>query len=379
MVNEASPFLFGRNVSGNAFTSRETESTHLISNFRNGVNTILISPRRWGKTSLVRRAGATVQNETLIFIYIDAFSLRDISDFYALFATEVIKATSATTESWIKNAKKYFANIAPFYSFGSDPFLSFQLSFERETFEKNYLEILDLPERIAVDKNIRIIICIDEFQNTTTFKDASLLHKRLKSAWQNHKSVSYCLSGCNLQLMSALFEKPSRPFYKFGEHIFLKKIAPENWSAYIIRQFDRSGKLINGEMARKIAETVQCHPYYVQQLSHLIWSRTPTYADTNIYKAALNDLITQNGLLYQRETELLSETQLNFLKALASGVDSGFSNKEIIQKYKLGTSANVTKQKKVLVLREIIDVKGKSAHFVDPAFQLWFEREIIKK
>lgn len=82
-------------------------------------------------------------------------------------------------------------------------------------------------------------------------------------------------------------------------------------------------------------------------------------------------------MLYQRETERLSETQLNFMKALASGITDGFSNKEIIQKYKLGTSANVSKMKKALVDKEFIEVTGKSASFLDPAFELWFIRELL--
>lgn len=130
-------------------------------------------------------------------------------------------------------------------------------------------------------------------------------------------------------------------------------------------------------MAQKIASTVKCHSYYVQQLSHLVWQRTGESVDENILASALNDLLDQNNMLYQRETERLSETQFNFMKALASGVTDGFSNKEIIQKYKLGTSANVSKMKKALVDKEFIEVTGKSASFLDPAFELWFIRELL--
>ncbi len=130
-------------------------------------------------------------------------------------------------------------------------------------------------------------------------------------------------------------------------------------------------------MAQKIASTVKCHSYYVQQLSHLVWQRTSESVDENILASALNDLLDQNNMLYQRETERLSETQLNFMKALASDVTEGFSNKEIIQKYKLGTSANVSKMKKALVDKEFIEVTGKSASFLDPAFELWFIRELL--
>jgi hypothetical protein len=108
-----------------------------------------------------------------------------------------------------------------------------------------------------------------------------------------------------------------------------------------------------------------------------VWQRTIESVDENILTSALNDLLDQNNMLYQRETERLSETQFNFMKALASGVSNGFSNKDFIQKYKIGTSANVSKIKKALVDKEFIEVTGKSASFLDPAFKLWFIREIL--
>jgi hypothetical protein len=178
--------------------------------------------------------------------------------------------------------------------------------------------------------------------------------------------------------MSALFEKQSNPFYKFGEIIHLGKISGSDWIYYICRQFHDTGKTISDQLAEKIVSVVKCHSYYVQQLSHLIWQRTELNADEVIFNTALDDLLSQNSILYQRETELLSETQINFLKALASGTRSGFNSQEIINKYKLGSSANVSKLKKTMVDKELIDVVGQTAEFLDPVYELWFIRDILK-
>jgi hypothetical protein len=372
-----SPFVFGRKAVGESFTDREKETARLVSNFKNRVNTILISPRRWGKSSLVKKAGDLSESDDLKVIYIDAFSLRDTEEFYTALATEVIKRTSGTMESWAGFVKRFLTRLTPKISFGADPVNSFELSFEMDSIEKNYAEILDLPEKIAQDKGIRLIICIDEFQDTASFSESSLFHKRLRSAWQNHQHVTYCIYGSKQHMMSSLFEKQSMPFYKFGENIHLAKISLSDWILFITQQFEKTGKTISDELAQKIASTVKCHSYYVQQLSHLVWQRTIESVDENILTSALNDLLDQNNMLYQRETERLSETQFNFMKALASGVSYGFSNKGFIQKYKIGTSANVSKIKKALVDKEFIEVTGKSASFLDPAFELWFIREIL--
>ena len=111
-----SPFIFGRKAVGNSFTDREQETARLISNFRNRLNTILISPRRWGKSSLVKKAGDLTSSESLKVIFIDAFSLRDATQFYTVLATEVIKGTSNTIETWVEHVKRFFSRLSPRFS-----------------------------------------------------------------------------------------------------------------------------------------------------------------------------------------------------------------------------------------------------------------------
>jgi uncharacterized protein len=374
-----SPFVFGRKAIGNSFTDREKETARLVSNFNNRINTILISPRRWGKSSLVKRAGELAESDSLKFIYMDAFSLRDPREFYTVLATSVIRATSNTMETLLDHVKRFFTRISPKISFSTDPSSSFELSFELEALENNHQELLDLPEKIALENNIKLVICIDEFQNTAIFNESLLFLKRLRSAWQNHQNVTYCIYGSKQHMMRALFEKQSMPFYKFGEIIHLGKISSQDWVYYITQQFQLTGKSIPVDLADKIASAVRCHSYYVQQLSHLVWERTVDSADEIIFNTALDDLISQNAILYQRETELLSDTQLNFMKALSSGTVRGFSYKETMKKFNLGSSANVSKIKKTLFERELIEIKGQDAEFLDPVYELWFEREIYNR
>ena len=372
-----SPFVFGRKVSGNKFTDREQETNRLVSNFKNGINTILISPRRWGKSSLVKKAGEMAGSNEVVVIYIDTFGIRDAREFYTILATTVIKTTSTTIETLVDIVRRFFSRITPKISMGTDPVNTFELSIELDSVDKNYQELLDLPEKIAADKKIKLVVCIDEFQNTALFSESILFHKRLRSSWQNHQHVTYCIYGSKQHMMQALFEKQSMPFYKFGEIIHLNKIALTDWVRFITKQFQVTEKIISDELAHQIALTVKCHSYYVQQLSHLVWEHTSLSVEEFHFDAALEDLIYQNAMLFQRDTEFLSDTQLNFMKALASGTIKGFSFKETLDKFKLGSSANVAKIKKTLVERELIEIKNKEAEFLDPVYELWFIREIL--
>jgi hypothetical protein len=137
-----------------------------------------------------------------------------------------------------------------------------------------------------------------------------------------------------------------------------------------------SGKKILPDAASEIVDLMQCHPWYVQQLSHYTWENTNKEAGKKEVSYALDLLLRTNSPLYIRDCENLSSTQLNLLKAVASK-EKHLSSIEIMQKHKLGTSGNVVKNKKILTENDIIDFANKEYAFVDPAFELWFKNEYL--
>ena len=378
MMNE-NPFFFGRMVAGNAFTDREKDTKRLVVNFRNGINTILISPRRLGKSSLVKRAGETVSSNNIRMVFIDAFSLRSEQDFYAAYARAVFEATASHWEERLKNMKEFLKRIVPKITIGIDPEKEFSIGFDWNELQQNAAEILDLPEKIAKAKGIRIVVCIDEFQNIATFDNSLAFQKMLRSVWQKHETACYCLYGSKFHMMQELFERQSMPFYRFGDLIHLSKIEEKDWRPFIKNRFENAGKNIDKIFISRIIKDTDRHSYYVQQLSHLIWGKTHHDVNEVIYDEALDDMMAQNAILYQRDTENMSATQLNFLKAVASGERKNLTSVEILQKYRLGTSANVVKIKKHLLNAEIIDIRNKEASFIDPIYELWFRKEIVQK
>ena len=190
---ESKPFIFGVATSGENFTDREKETERLLSNFRYGVNTVLISPRRWGKTSLVQKVCSLAESDELRIVYLDIFACRSDRDFYDAFASAVIKQTSSKWEEWVENTKLFLSRISPKISLGPDPTSEFSISLELNPKSEDVTEILQLPEKIAEKKGCRMVVCIDEFQQIGEFKDSKNFQKQLRSVWQLQKSVSYCL------------------------------------------------------------------------------------------------------------------------------------------------------------------------------------------
>jgi uncharacterized protein len=372
------PFLFGKTVSEDAFTNRQADIKRLTTNLQNRINTILISPRRWGKSSLVKKVTEQISNRNTRVIMLDLLSIRNEEEFYKVLAKETIKATSNKLTEWIETGRQFLKQVTPKISLGTDPTQDFDISFEWKELEKNYAEILNLPQKIAKKKNLHLIICIDEFQNCESFKESKLFQKRLRTEWQHQHNVTYCLYGSRHHMMAELFEKQSNPFYKFADVMYLPKISRNDWISFIQGQFRNTKKSISEELANLVAAMVQDHSYYVQQLSYLVWLATSKTVSQEIVMESVENLLAQNSMLYTRDTESLTNAQFNFLKALAEGVHTGLSSKEVLHKYRLGTSANAVKIKKGLIQKELID-DSNGIHFLDPVYELWFKKNMLQQ
>ena len=373
MKQEMSPFLFGRTVSNSGFTNRELDLEKLYKNLTNGINTMLISPRRWGKSSLVERLilDLKTKNQEIKVVNLDLFSVSSEEEFLEMFAKEVIKASSTIWQDWLQSGKDFFKQLTPILSVGIDPVNDFSLGFDWKQLKKHRAEILELPEKIANEKKCLFIICLDEFQNLATFHEFESLEKSLRAIWQRQKSVSYCLYGSKRHMMTDIFNNPSKPFYRFGDIMLLQKIKREKWTSFIIESFAKTKKEISPELAELIPSLMQDHSWYVQQLAHYTWQKTKKKATKTEIQLAFSELIEANTPFYMREVEGLSLTQLNFLKAVAHKEEK-LSSAEMLQKYRLGTSASVVKNKSILLKADLIDeFKGKLS-FLDPAFEYWF-------
>ena len=371
------PFIFGVATSGENFTDRKSETARLLTNFRHGVNTVLISPRRWGKTSLVQKVATLAQSDDLRVVYLDIFSCRSDKEFYDAFASAVLRQTSSKWKEWVENAKSFLSRIRPKISFGSDSVAEFSVSLEMDPQSDDVAEILQLPEKIAQEKGVKIVVCIDEFQQIAEFKDSKTFQKRLRTVWQLQKNVSYCLFGSKKHLMNELFEKKSLPFYKFGDAIYLQRIPVTDWVDYICERFKATGKTISPELAERVCVAVECHSSYVQQLAWLIWVNTDKIATEKDFEEAYRDILAQNTPLFEKLTENLSSYQMNFLRAIIDGVRKEFSAQEVVQKYKLGSSANVAIVKRALVKKELVEIEKREVIISDPLLKAWLKQELL--
>jgi uncharacterized protein len=366
------PFIYGKLAVGENFTDREDERIRLVQNFLSGTNTILISPRRWGKSSLVLKAASEIQDpdQNILIVFIDLFNIRNEEDFYKALAENVIRVTSSRMEEVVSTVKQFMKQWVPRISFSPDSQQDFSLGLNWTELKKRPDEILDLADNIAHSKKCKLVICIDEFQNIAFFEDPLAFQKKLRSHWQTHQSVSYCLYGSKRHMLMDVFTSPSMPFFKFGDLLFLSRIAINFWIPFIRERFISTGKEISDLQAEKIALMAEGHPYYVQQLAQLVWLRTSEEVTSKTIDEALDGLVLQMSLLFQGITESLTTPQVNFLRLLKDG-ETRHTTKANIEKYQLGSSANVIRIKKSLIEKEIIDEQPGGVIILDPVYSAW--------
>ena len=285
----------------------------------------------------------TDQYKNSRYAFIDFFNIRTEQDFLEKYSREIIKCSISKKGELLQVGRNFFQSITPSFSFGADPVNDFSVNFTWSEAQKRKDEIINLPQVIAEKKGIKIVVCIDEFQNITRLNNRVFL------------------------------EQESRAFYRFGDLFMMDKIPEKHWLDFIVKSFKNTGKDISNELVNEMIEMVNNHPDYLQQLCHNVWSATDSETSSQIIEESMNLVLRSNTLHYQDICDALSNTQLNLLYAILAG-ERMLTSAEIMLKYKLGTPRNVSKNKKVLEEKDIVEIHGKSIIFNDPIFEYWLRQ-----
>lgn len=375
-----SPFHFGQVVDGESFTNRHTEARLLTNLLVSHNNAILISPRRYGKSSLVKMISNSIgAKPNFKFISLDLTASRSERAFLESFAHQVLKANS--TKSIWKKLGDVLKTITPSFSLGMADFSDFAtLAFNWSEQKRTTAEILNLPFLIAESTDTYQVIAIDEFQNISRFEDSEGLQYQLRAHWQHHTNVSYCLYGSKRHMMEEIFNSDSSPFYNFGQTIRLQKIEESHWLPFIKSQFESTKKPINLIYTKAIVKAMGNHSEYIQFFCHHVWTSVPEAREVE------KSHVIRGFKLFMDATSMhfidffdkLNNTQVKLLRAILAD-EKQLTSQAVLKKYNLGTSANVVKAKRGLIEEDYIEKREMNFRLINPAFELWFRARIIEE
>lgn len=367
-VCKMNPFKYGGVVTDPYFIDRENEVEDLCRSIKGGANIILYSPRRYGKTSLIKRVGEKVREEGMTVLYLDLFKVNSREQFLSLYYQTVLEGMAGWEKS-LKTISSFLKSVRPLISMNQDGTPSVWLDIPPHSKTQSFSEIVDLPEKLSGKH--RWVIIIDEFQEIENL-GGERFEKELRAVIQQHQHVSYILMGSRKHLLLAMVTRKNRAFYNFGKLVYLDKIPSGYWRIHLKKSFDQQKLPCKDEIIERLIQTAENIPYYVQYLAFelLECSAYTGFTDDSTLQMAISRIMVNQQDYFQTLWESLSTTQQKTLKGLVVNDKFVFS-KEFLNQHKINTTSGVQRSIEVLMRRGIIDKQNEIFIFEDPFFKKW--------
>ncbi|MBI9034678.1 MAG: ATP-binding protein [Bacteroidales bacterium] len=373
--HKLNPFRFGSVVSGDHFCNRRNEIESLKRYVHDQYSVWLYSPRRYGKTSLIRKVFKELEGgvET---IYFDLYNVRSLDDFsrkYARLIAENLFDWNHEVKSLMDKFTNYFKRLQPGITIDSGGTSNFTLGINQIKEQYDVETILDIPERIAKQSEKRICIAFDEFQEITRIEP--FLINWMRSAFQSHKNISYIFLGSQQSLMETIFTKEESPFYEFALKMNIEPIANVELAKYIERKFSDAGLRINDSVIEMILEKSEGHPHFTQYFASVVFDLVrqgmdPHDDDFQSYWISL--IIRSQSIIMQNIFDQLSNTQRQVLFALARIDEKEELFSSVVRdKYQLPVSSSIVAAIQSLVKKGLINKRDNRYTFVNPVFREW--------
>ena len=285
------PFKFGTIVEEEFFTDRVNEVAYITQFVQSANHLILISPRRFGKSSVVAKA---LKQSKRKHITVNLQQVTSVSDLSAKLLREFFKVHP------LERVRHLITHFRVIPTISTNPItglmdVSFQPGVEGSVLLE---DVLTLIEKAHSEKD-RLIVVLDEFQEILDL--APNLDRQMRSIMQNQKNINYILLGSQESMMTEIFEKKKSPFYHFGEMMRLGKLPYDDFYRYISERLASCFPDCCDDLSKRILEYTSCHPYYSQQLASNVWQVGVLKPDTeDPFKAAIDHIVTTHGLDYER-------------------------------------------------------------------------------
>ena len=377
----SNPFVYGEVVPASAFVDRETELDRLVSDLRDGQKVFLISPRRYGKSSLVRQALRSAARGGALTVEVTVSSYSSYVAFLEGYARALVSSESRIdrARSWLR---ELFIETRPEVRLEADAAGQSQLAVSfpsvRSDREVSRLaqEVFALPGRITETRRRRMAIALDEFQAIGGFNGGSVEHA-LRAAVQHQREAGYVFSGSEPALMERMLGR-SRPFYKAGPVMRLQKIPADRFAQFIEARFKATGMKAAAGVASAIVELAGNLPYDVQRLAHEVWDDVKAgggrSVDLDTLHATLKRLLGEHDTLFEGTWQRLTLAQRGALRAAVLQDGRELLSADVRARSRLSGTSTVQASLSALVREDVLAREGSRYVVVDSLFREWVAR-----
>lgn len=371
MAKNINPFYFGNEVFDDDFCNRTEELLTLKDDAVSGQNVLIYAPRRFGKTSLLKKLQQELDKDNdYKIIYMDLFSISTVDEFIQKYFDIIASSLESTTDKII-NLFKTILKIKPNINItiADNGEVSYGLSLNKKEQNQTLEDVLNLPFIYAKKFNKKVVVIFDEFQEIEQFG----LEKKLRSAIQSHaRDVSYLFSGSKKSMLTQMFNDKNRAFYKSVKHFRINRILLNDWIDFISDKFKQTDKKITTKQIEKVYEITGGFPYYMQQIMSVVWSSTTKSADDKIISDSLKLMLEREYDLYSFIWTNLTPNQKNSLKHIIhnNGLNL-YSNENLRESNISATTLKSTLE--ALIKKDICDKSNDKYYLIDPFMKYWLE------
>lgn len=382
-MTDVNPFVYGEIVGAGAFADREAERERLLADLAAGQKVFLISPRRYGKSSLVRDVLRALARRRLLVVEVTVAASSSYVGFLEAYARALVTADTPAgrLRRWVLDL---LGGVRPEMRFDAPTapgaHARFALSFPavrtaRDT-ARLAAEVFALPARIAAARRQRLAIALDEFQAIAAFDGGSVEHA-LRSAVQDQRQVGYVFAGSEPSLMERMLG-PRRPFYKAGPVMRLEKIEPAVFARFVEARFAGSGLAPEPGLGEAIVELAANVPYDVQRLAHEAWDDVRAAGGGRVglddLHRTLGRLLGEQHTLFEQSWQRLTLVQRAVLRAVVLEEGRELLSTGARTRHRLPVASSVQAALAALVRQDVVARDGARYAVCDSLYREWVAR-----
>jgi hypothetical protein len=375
------PFVYGEIVSAAAFADRAGERERLARDLAAGQKIFLISPRRYGKSSLIRDVLRTLARQKILTVEVTVAASSSYLGFLESYARALVSADTPVSRlrRW---TTELLSTVRPELRFETDAANRTRVAVAfpavrtaRETAQLA-AEVFALPARIAAARRQRVAVALDEFQAIASFNGGGV-EQALRAAVQDQRQVGYVFAGSEPSLMERMLT-PRRPFYKAGPVMRLDKIPAREFAAFIDERFAATGVRAGDGLADAIVDLAGNVPYDVQRLAHETWDDVAVAgrrkADLEDLHRTLTRLLGEQDTMFEEAWQRLTLPQRAALRALVLEEGRELLSADVRTRHRLPGTSSVQSALAALVKHDVVMKDGPRYAVTDSLFREWVAR-----
>jgi hypothetical protein len=370
------PFRFGSLALDEAFADRERELAELIADVRNGQDTVIFAPRRYGKSSLVWRAIQELLAAGVLVAQVDLMTTPTKAKLAEKLAASIYENVASPLERVRERA------LAPFRGLRIQPTVtvsaedgsltfSFAASQHPTDLDATLERLLALPAELGAARGRRVALICDEFQEVVEIDKG--LPRLMRAVFQQQPEVAHVYLGSRRHVMEKIFNDENEPFWRSAKPIELGRIEPELFAGFIRDRFAASGRRLGAKPAAEVLRRTGGHPYATQELCYFLWEETDPAreSDDRELERALLAVLRSEHAHFSLLWDGASAVQRLLLEALAAEQPGRPFTVDYRRRHRLPSASNLQRAARALVDREVVVADRGSYEIAEPFLAEW--------